>query len=39
MNAIDYSDPSDPNTSGAVVQVVPHTPVTKPKRGTATDET
>ncbi len=38
LNVIDYSVPSDPNTSGELAQVKPHTPTTKPRRGALTDE-
>lgn len=39
LNVIDYSIPSDPNTSGVLAQVKPHTPTKKPTRGANTRET
>ena len=33
LNEIGYSEPSEENTSGAVIQVVPHAPATIPRRG------
>ena len=33
LNEIDYSEPSEENQSGAVIQVVPHAPLTIPTRG------
>lgn len=39
LNAVGYSTPSDENTSGALVQIVPANPTNSPTRGATTSET
>jgi hypothetical protein len=39
LNEIGYSDPSDENLTGAVIQTVPHPPTLKPTRGANTSDT
>lgn len=39
LNEIGFSDPSEENVAGAVIQTVPHQPTTLPTRGANTSDT